>query len=261
MSALTERGWVRFAHDAGLAAWARAARGAALARIEDPAHRAEWMQCGGTWFVGVDTLPNDPCGAVGGSGPLIGPAYAEARALYGDLPLHRAQVSVVFPGYPRPRDGESEDAFGYRLRRDAAHVDGLLAVGPARVRMLKERHAYILGVPLNGADAGASPLTVWDGSHEVMRAAFASALDGVAPEAWGEVDLTQVYKAARRDVFAHCARIELPARPGEATLIHRLALHGVAPWADGAAASPDGRMIAYFRPEFRGQGPEWLRAP
>ncbi|WP_369682734.1 hypothetical protein [Roseovarius sp. M141] len=261
MSGLLGRGWAWFGHDAGLAAWAGVARVAALARIADPAHRAEWLQCGGTWFVGVDTLPNDVSGTIADSGPLTGPAYAEACALYGDLPLHAGQVSVTYPGYPRARAGESDAAFRYRQRRDAAHVDGLLAIGASRARMLKERHAYILGVPLTQTSADASPLVVWDGSHEVMRAAFAAALEGVPPEQWGEVDLTDIYKAARRDAFARCARVELPVRPGEATLVHRLALHGVAPWPVGAQAPEEGRMIAYFRPEFTGDGTDWLSAP
>ncbi|HEY9037647.1 MAG TPA: hypothetical protein VIN05_01705 [Roseovarius sp.] len=260
-SGFLNTGWARFGYDPALAEWAGAARAAALARMADPAHRAEWLQCGGTWFVGVDTLPNDARGAVAGGAPLTGPGYAEARAIYGDLPLHAGQVSVIYPGYPRPRAGESEAAFRYRQRRDAAHVDGLLAVGAGRARMLKERHAYILGLPLADAAEGASPLVVWEGSHEVMRAAFAAALEGVPPEQWGEVDLTDIYTAARRDVFASCRRVELPARPGEATLVHRLAVHGVAPWTQGAEAPAEGRMIAYFRPEFPGKATDWLSAP
>ncbi|MEI4262196.1 hypothetical protein [Roseovarius sp. D0-M9] len=259
--ALAAKGWVRFGHDAGLSRWAEFAKTAALERMAEPAHRAEWLQCGGTWFVGVDTLSNDSRGDVAGSGPLPGPGYEAARAAYGDLPLHAGQVSVVWPGYPQPRKDESEAAFLYRQRRDAAHVDGLLAVGASRARMLKERHAYILGLPLTPVGAGASPLTVWEGSHEVMRTAFASALEGVPPEDWGEVDLTEIYKAARRDVFARCARIAVPAQPGEAVLVHRLALHGVGPWEEAASAPPEGRMIAYFRPEFPGLGDDWLTAP
>jgi len=42
--------------------------------------------------------------------------------------------------------------------------------------------------------------------------------------------------------------------------VHRLALHGIAPWAEGATAGPDGRMIAYFRPEAGGPA-GWLGAP
>ncbi|MFX0547085.1 hypothetical protein ACEWPL_016225 [Roseovarius sp. S1116L3] len=258
---LSQKGWVRFAHDAGVARWAEAAKAAALERMADPAHRAEWLQCGGTWFVGVDTLPNDARGVVAGSGPLTGPGYDAARSLYGILPLHAGQVSVTWPGYPKPRKNEGEAAFRYRKRRDAAHVDGLLAIGADRARMLKERHAYILGLPLTAVGEGASPLTVWEGSHEVMRAAFAKALGGIAPEAWDEVDLTEIYKAARRDVFDRCVRAVLPVQPGEAVLVHRLALHGVAPWQEGAVAPPEGRMIAYFRPEFQRLGDDWLTAP
>jgi hypothetical protein len=49
-------------------------------------------------------------------------------------------------------------------------------------------------------------------------------------------------------VFRRCRRVDLPARPGEATLLHRLTIHGVAPWAEGAEAPPEGRIVAYFRP-------------
>ncbi|MBE0554438.1 MAG: hypothetical protein IH625_12180, partial [Rhodobacteraceae bacterium] len=45
-----------------------------------------------------------------------------------------------------------------------------------------------------------------------------------------------------------------------ATLMHRLCLHGVAPWADGAIAAPEGRVIAYFRPELASVA-DWLTAP
>jgi len=52
----------------------------------------------------------------------------------------------------------------------------------------------------------------------------------------------------------------LPAAPGQAYLLHRLALHGVAPWADGAEASADGRMVAYFRPILPGGAAQSLGA-
>ena len=62
---------------------------------------------------------------------------------------------------------------------------------------------------------------------------------------WAELDITQAYRTARREVFASCRRLELPAQPGEAYLLHRLTLHGVAPWR---ATSGQRRMVAYFRP-------------
>ncbi|KRS12382.1 hypothetical protein XM53_12185 [Roseovarius atlanticus] len=260
MKDLLETGWARFAFDPSVAAWAEAAFTVAKERVNAPEEQ-RWLYCEGTWFVGVDTLPNAPDGAVGGSGPLTGQAWEAMSALYGRLPLHRGQVSVMYPGYPRPKDGEGDAAFGYRLRRDAAHVDGLLLEGPDRRRYLKERHAFILGLPLTTCNAGASPLSVWEGSHNVMRATFSEALDGVAPEAWDEVDLTEIYKAARRRVFDTCKRRLLPARPGEAYVVHRLAVHGVAPWEDGAEAPEEGRMIVYFRPEWPDPGDQWLTAP
>lgn len=256
-----EKGWARWPVDAALQAWLDHATPLALAAASDPQMRAEWLQCEGTWFVGVDALPNSSDGAVPGSGPLAGAAYVTARALHGDLPLHRAQVSIMHPGYPRPREGEGESAFRYRRDRDAAHVDGLLPIGPSRRRMLRERHAYILGLPMTDCDTKASPLVIWEGSHEVMRAAFARVLGRLPEQAWAETDITEVYQAARREVFETCPRIAICARPGEAYLIHRLALHGVAPWHEGATAPPEGRMIAYFRPEYPAQSRDWLEAP
>ncbi|SEL16891.1 hypothetical protein SAMN05443999_1045 [Roseovarius azorensis] len=262
VTGLTDAGWALFAPEKAVSDWAGAARAAALERVRDPEEQARSLTCEGTWFVGVDCLPNDARGAVGQSGPLCGAALTAAQRIYGQIPLHRAQVSVIYPGYPRPRDGEDDAAFRYRLSRDAAHVDGLLPVGAGRRRMLRERHAYILGLPLTGASPDASPLVVWQGSHHVMRRAFAGALGGIDPRDWGDVDLTGIYQAARREVFETCPRIPLAAEPGAAYLIHRMALHGVAPWGEAAEAPPEGRMVAYFRPELQDiAGDEWLRLP
>lgn len=260
MSDFLEKGWTVFESEPAVRDWAKAALYVAKERVQAPEER-QWLRCEGTWFVGVDTLPNDPSGQVAGSEPLSGSAFAEASALYGTLPLHRAQVSVIYPGYPRPREGEGEAAFAYRFKRDAAHVDGLLAEGPDKRRYLKERHAYILGLPLSEASPDASPLTVWDGSHHIMRAAFADALKDVPQETWDQVDLTDIYKSTRRKVFETCQRRVVPARPGEAYLVHRLALHGVAPWGEEAKAPQEGRMIAYFRPEWPTPTDQWLTAP
>jgi hypothetical protein len=72
------------------------------------------------------------------------------------------------------------------------------------------------------------------------------------------LDITEAYQAARKHCFENCERITLPARPGEAILMHRHCLHGVAPWADSAVAPPEGRMIAYFRPEFQNGIVDWV---
>jgi hypothetical protein len=232
--------------------WARRAWADALPRLSDPAY-AHWWRCKGKWFAGVDVLDNDCAGRVGASAPLT--AILRGAGLP-QAPLHKAQVSVVRPGYPQPWDGETDTAFRYRLRRDAAHVDGLLPIGAARRRMLREPHAYILGLPLNDTGPGASPLVVWEGSHKIVGAAFRAALGAHPADTWADVDLTEVYHAARRTCFDTCRRVELHARPGQAYLVHRAALHGIAPWTPGAAAPPEGRMIAYFRPQTTLQ--DWL---
>jgi hypothetical protein len=248
---LAMRGWTRIAGLAGVAEWAAAALPLARAAIADS---DEPWRCGGTWFAGVDALANAPDGSVAAV-PL--PSALTALLPWQPPDWHRAQVSTLRPGYPQPWPGETEAAFGYRLRRDAAHVDGLLPEGPDRRRHLREPHAFILGLPLTEADAGAAPLVVWEGSHAVIRRVLADVLSPHPPQDWPGVDLTEAYHAARRTVFATCVRVELPARPGEALLLHRMVLHGMAPWAGGARAAAEGRMIAYLRPEFS-EITDWL---
>lgn len=260
MTDFQTKGWIRFPHDPALAAWVSHALPIARAATADPAH-AEWLDCEGTWFIGVDALPNDALGRVGQSGPLAGQAAEFIAQHYGQLPLHKGQISVIYPGYPRPRRGEGEAATRYRRNRDAAHVDGLRPTGPDRRRRVDEPHAWILGIPLTEASADAAPMVLWEGSHIVLQRAFAHALADHPREALHEVDITDIYQAARREVFETCPRIELPAKPGEAYLLHRHCLHGVAPWGQGALAGPDGRMIVYFRPECAGGVAEWIESP
>ena len=243
-------GFLRFPADMAMLAWARHARHFAAMAARDPAN-ATWLRCGGTWFVGVDALPNDTTGRLAGGPPLEGAAADFIRSQLGlSLPLHHAQVSVCYPGYPQPSPEENEAAFNFRRKRDAAHVDGLHAEGPDKRRYLKEPHAYILGITLTEQSPDAAPLTAWKCSHLIMGRMFAKTLAGTSPDAWHKIDLTTPYQAARRQVFADCERIALPSAPGEAVLVHRHLVHGVAPWGEHAVASTEGRMIAYFRPEF-----------
>jgi hypothetical protein len=244
-----DRGWLRIGPDPAILAWAGAAHAAALQTL---ATTAEDWHCGGTWFVGVDALPNDSDGAIGGT------PFPWAALPLTPEPLHPAQLSVIRPGYPQPSPDETPAAFAYRQTRDAAHLDGLLPVGPTRARMVKEPHAWILGLPLN--QSAAAPLSVWEGSHAILRAALLTALAPHPPESWGDIDITDAYQTARRKVFATCRRIELPATPGEATLLHRLTLHGVASWKPQDHAPPEGRMIAYLRPQLA-TVQQWLTAP
>ena len=228
-------GWRRIGQHRALADWAVAALPLAQAAL---AKSAEPLRCGGTWTVGLDLLPNDDDGMVDGV-PLPWPLFGLSPCA-----LHRAQISAVFPGYPQPSPDETSTAFRFRSARDAAHLDGLLPIGPDRQRMVKDPHAFILGLPLAGCGAGASPLVVWEGSHEVMRAALTQALHPYPADDWANVDLSKPYQAARAAVFETCRRVEVVALPGEAVLLHRLLIHGVAPWRSGNVP----RLITYFRP-------------
>jgi hypothetical protein len=255
------RGWCRFERDPALLDWIDAALPAARACVDDPRH-ARWLRYQGTWFAGVNALPNDDRGAVGGSGPLGGDAVdfiGRELGLEGFV-WDQAQVSVCYPGYPLPMAGESDALLRYRRDRDAAHVDGLLREGPGRRRHLREHHGFILGIPMVEFDPGASPFAIWEGSHEIMREVFRERFAALPPAAWGDEDVTDIYRQARERVFSDCRRIEIHARPGEAYLAHRLSLHGMAPWQEGANAGTDGRMIVYFRPDTFGPF-EWLNDP
>ena len=255
------RGWCRFARDARLAAWVEAALAAARRTRDDPEF-AQWLRYRDTWFAGVNALYNAADGSVDDSGPLRGAAVdfiARELGLDG-FAWDRAQVSICYPGYPQPMDGESAARARFRVWRDAAHVDGLLREGEQQRRFLREHHGFILGIPMVEFDAGASPFVVWEGSQEIIRAGFRQRFAGIPVERWGDEDVTDAYQAARQRAFDECRRVEIHARPGEAFLAHRLVVHGMAPWRDGASAGADGRMICYFRPAPFGAR-EWLHNP
>ncbi len=233
---LVRDGYIVFPVEDPVLRWAQAAHEVACSVL----NRRDERRHGGTWFVGVDALPNALDGSISGI-PLAGSWLDHI-----DRPAewHRAQLSVVFPGYPQRDADESEAAHRYRRNRDAAHVDGLLPEGPDRRRHLREPHGFVAGLPLNTVTA--SPLVVWRGSHAIMQSAFRAKFAGVEPKYWGDMDVTDVYQQARRTVFAACHRQPLAVAPGQVVLLHRHLLHGVAPWGDTRTIIP--RMIAYFRP-------------
>lgn len=261
-SAFAKKGWCRFAHDQRLDEWIGCVMPHARSTVTDPAF-AEWHRYGGTWFAGVNVLPNDPAGAVAGGPSLAGAAVDFLRNELGlsglgtEIPWDRAQISVCYPGYPQRMQGESETVFEFRLNRDAAHVDGLLREGAGRRRRLKEFHAFILGIPLSVHSDGAAPFSVWEGSHIIFGNWFRETFADLPVDRWGELDITDGYQRIRREVFETCRRVTIHAKPGEAYLAHRHILHGMAPWGENAAAGPDGRMIAYFRPALPNPS-DWL---
>lgn len=223
----------------GLTAWAtaagRIARDVFAARRDVPGH----LRHGGTWFVGLDALPNASDGSIAGQ-PLRGAWQDRVPA----PPVwHPAQLSVVLPGYPGRDAGDSDAALRYRQTRGAAHLDGLHAIGPAKRRFLREPHGFVLGLPLDGC--GAAPLLVWPGSHRALGAALRQATAGRDP---ATVDLTDSYTAARRAVLDSIAPLPLRAPPGAGFLLHRHLLHGTDVWRDTDAGEHRQRMIAFFRP-------------
>jgi len=256
-----EKGWCRLPFDPVLDDWVRQSLGAARATVTSPKF-AEWHRCEGTWFAGVNALPNDDDGAVADGPPLAGDAVNFIQGTLGltDFAWDRAQISVCYPGYPKPMGQESEANFAFRRDRDAAHIDGLRREEPDRRRYLLEHHGFILGIPLVEASDDAAPVAVWEGSHHFARRGFEKIFADTDPAKWCELDITDAYHAVRREIFGACKRVTISAKPGEAYLIHRLALHGISPWSETASAGPDGRMIAYFRPEV-GTPQDWLSAP
>lgn len=235
---LRANGAISYAATEDSAAWAQAAYRVAQGVAADPVARAKNLRHGGTWFVGVDALPNMQDGRVAGAA-LRGPWEADLPA---QLPLHPAQLSIIYPGYPKQDAGQSAANHRYRITRSAAHVDGLLPEGQPARRFAREFHAYILGIHLNAV--AEAPTVYWRGSHTIMRAALAKALEGgKAPHR----DVTEVYQAARKEVFERCEKVPLVCeRAGDAFLLEPFTLHGTDPWQ--GPPNPEGRMIAFFRP-------------
>jgi len=142
--AMFERhGWCRFSFDQTLSDWVAAALPCAEQVRTDPAQVEAWLRCGGTWFAGVNALPNDAAGAVPGGPALRGEVVDFIEARFGAQLWDCAQLSVIYPGYPREMPGETPAAFRFRRDRDAAHVDGLLPEGPDRRRYLREAHGFV----------------------------------------------------------------------------------------------------------------------
>lgn len=242
-------GYMVFERDETVAKWADTAHKVACMVSADPATRAANLRQGETWFVGVDALPNQRDGSI--NGVQLAGKWRDHVTL--PKQWHPAQLSIVYPGYPLRDTSESEASHRYRITRHAAHVDGLLPQGPQRRRYLKEPHAFILGLPLNRSDA--APLMVWPESHKIMGEAFRHLRNHDDPT---NVDLTEAYHSARRLVFEQIEPHAIVSEPGQAILLHRHLLHGVSPWQEGVQAPQEGRMIAYFRPQFSAK--EWLSA-
>lgn len=241
------KGWIKFEFDQHLEHWAKTANSEINLKLRNKEFLQNGLTCQGTWFVGVEALENDPDGSLNGV-PLRGP-FKSLMESYKTCTLHLAQVSIIFQGYPKPRGQESQSSFNFRLKRDAAHVDGLIAETPGGPRRLKEPHAYVLGIPINQAPENASPMVVWEGSHHLMSSAFKRFFSNQNLSEWENLDIREIYFETRKEVFRKCKRIVLHANVGESYMIHRHCLHGISPWDPKTVSFSEGRKIVYFRPE------------
>lgn len=259
-AAFDRLGWARIPYSTDLADWAAQALPQAIKAANDTRLHDQWLRLGGTWFVGVDALGNDMKGAVNGSDPLAGSVLEAAQYAMGQPAFDwgQGQVSVCYRGYPKPGKEEPENAFRYRLKRASAHLDGLKPVGPDRKRKMEEYHGFIMGLPLNETPADAAPFVIWEGSHVIFRDMLSEAFKGAAPDDWPDIDLTDIYQATRARIFETCPRVEIHAKPGEAYIAHRFALHGMACWPDDLNGPVEGRIIAYFRPFWQRDRLVWL---
>ena len=57
-----DKGYIEFKYEEQIAKWAEFAEKKGNEILGNPNQLAKWLQCEGTWFVGVDVLPNDSKG-------------------------------------------------------------------------------------------------------------------------------------------------------------------------------------------------------
>jgi hypothetical protein len=99
---MIETGFVQFDRTDEVAAWAATARAAAGDVLTNP--QPEMQRLGGTWYVGVDALPNDERGTLNGT-PLRGPWDGMIPGLHCTLRNYLWSIAgfpVVMLGNPMP---------------------------------------------------------------------------------------------------------------------------------------------------------------
>ena len=253
-----QTGWGVFGKEVCIFNWASQARKNVWERLLLKDFENDQLRCGGTWFVGTNFLNNDKFGGLG-KVTFKGQSVQAITQRYGSMfqTWDQAQISICFKGYPQPMAGESHTSFKYRKNRFNAHVDGILPVGLIKRRYAREYHAFILGIPLVNYNKFAAPVVVWEGSHKIMHDCLSKQLIELDTGLWKSEDITGIYNEARREIFLKCKPQIVTVPVGGSYLIHRLALHGVMPWAENGKSGDGGRMIAYFRPQFS-QAKFWL---
>ena len=248
-------GWKVFNHDPKIVDWAQEAKSRTISKLCSRQLAKHDLRCGGTWFPGVRFLDNNDLGALG-STKLEGNSVGQISKKFGKFFKFwdPAQISVIYPGYPKRVESESENAFKFRKEKFGSHVDGVIPIGKSRKRFIKEFHTFIYGISISEFDELAAPLIAWEGSHHIFRSALEQVLKHLEPTSWPDLDITMCYNEVRKHIFKKCKPRVIWVPIGGSFIIHRLCLHGVAPWGDGAFSEPSGRMIAYFRPNLIDSG-------
>ncbi len=152
---------------------------------------------------GCRRTPQRRDGAVPGGPPFLArPMEFIKNDLRFAPPLHRAQVSVCYPGYPRTSPDETPAAFGFRLNRDASPCRRASGGRPGSPPLPERAAAYIWGFRSRKPVRMPRRWSLWQGSHRHMGKVFTEALANKAQAEWPGIDLTEAYQAARREVFA-----------------------------------------------------------
>jgi hypothetical protein len=246
------KGWTIVPYDHALRKWAKSVQPVAENLIRDSELSERWLRCDGTWFAGVNVLPNDKRGAIEAHDvpPLPQTEFCDILSSFlgiGDISWDFGQVSACYPGYPRISADETIASFNFRKNRDNAHVDGLLKDEKTGARYPGEFHAFVVGIPLDTYPQGSSPMVVWDGSHRIIQKYMQDTLAEIPMKDWSEIDITQGYQQKRKECFEQLPRTEISVPQGSAYILHHMALHGIAPWVAPEGAPP--RIIVYFRPD------------
>lgn len=259
---LVQQGWCRLPKSEALLSWAEALLDAAQTCMKAPENH-QWWRYQDTWFAGVNALPNNKIGAVAGLPPLpwslltLLADYCQTSV----VELDQGQISGLFPGYPQIDPQQSAAANQFRRQHYAAHLDGLVPLGPKRRRFLTEQHSFILGISLTSHPIDAAPLIVWPDSHKRIQAWLIDSLSAQPEKHWHEIDLTDGYQHIRKQILDDTEPQALHLTKGEAYVMHRHLLHGMGDWPN-AIADPhsQGRIIVYFRPCWH-QPIDWLTGP
>lgn len=249
-------GWVKFCSDKRLLNWLDSLQKNCDIDSLYPRHDYHHLwRCDGTWFVGVDTIPNDHHGIVRQSLPLDGSIIDFIKQHLWQRPQwHRGQLSVCFPEYPKKGDEDTLKSWQFRIKHHAAHCDGIHGIGKftndqKKSRFLKEHHRFILAIPLDNITQHNAPMMLWQESHRLIQKMLCDVFANMLTCEWQNYDITKIYQHCRRHILETITPIAMTANYGDAYLLHRHLLHGIKSW-DRANHEAKIRRIIYFRPSY-----------